>query len=180
MFPWRRWLQAIGTGVLAEIRDEISVATPELLTMRASSVAGEPYGRRPLFRDDGGEVMLAAWTPGAECAPHDHAGARGAVLVLAGRFVETEWLWRDGDLRRGRSRPWRAGDVIPVEPGGIHSMLDEDGGASLHFYVPPIAGMRVFDARLRQTLTVRDDCGAWLPSDPNLILSRQPWTTTGR
>jgi hypothetical protein len=39
--------------------------------------------------------------------------------------------------------------------------------------------MRVFDLARRQTLTVRDDCGAWVPRDELLILARADWPAAG-
>jgi cysteine dioxygenase len=158
-------------------------ARAELLALRAEPESDEPYGRRPLYRETAGEVMLAGWRGGAECAPHDHAGGEGVVLVLVGTFTETEWLWHEGGLARGPSRRWQAGDAIPVAVGGIHSMRahgdrnddGQAGGTTLHLYRPAIAGMRVFDRARRQTLAVRDDCGAWIPRDEALIVSRVAW-----
>jgi hypothetical protein len=99
------------------------------------------------------------------------------VLVLAGTFTETDWLWRDESLARGASRRWETGDAIPVAVGGIHSMRAHDGGTTLHLYRPAIAGMRVFDPAREETLAVRDDCGAWVPRDEALIVSRTAWRT---
>lgn len=159
-------------------------ARAELLALRAEPESGEPYGRRPLYREAAGEVMLAGWRDGAECAPHDHAGGEGVVLVLAGTFTETDWVWRDGGLARGPSRRWQTGDAIPVAVGGIHSMRAHDenddagtGGTTLHLYRPAIVGMRVFDPARQETLAVRDACGAWIPRDEALIVSRVAWRT---
>ena len=149
----------------------------QVLALRAAPEPGEPYGRRPLHRDETGEVMLAGWSSGAECAPHDHAGGVGVVQVLDSLFTETDWVWRDGSLARGPSRRWRAGDSIPVVAGGIHSMMADGAGTTLHLYTPAISGMRVFDPARRQTLSVRDDCGAWVPRDEALILARVDWPT---
>ena len=119
--------------------------------------------------------MLAGWGTDAACAPHDHAGGVGVVHVLDGAFTETEWVWRDGSLARGASRRWSAGQSIPVAAGGIHSMAAHGAGTTLHLYRPAVSGMRVFDRARRQTLTVRDDCGAWVPRDEALILARVDW-----
>jgi cysteine dioxygenase len=146
-----------------------------VLALRVAPHAGEPYGRRLLHRDQTGEVMLAGWGKDAECAPHDHAGGVGVVQVLDGVFTETDWVWRDGTLALGASRRWRAGDSIPVVAGGIHSMLAHGAGTTLHLYTPAISGMRVFDPARRQTLSVRDECGAWVPRDEALILARVDW-----
>ncbi|HTB59503.1 MAG TPA: cysteine dioxygenase family protein [Polyangia bacterium] len=150
----------------------------ELVALRTEPEPGEPYGRRALHRDEEGEVMLAGWGRDAACAPHDHAGGEGVVHVLAGAFTETDWIWRDGILARGTSRRWEAGQSIPVVAGGIHSMVAEGAGTTLHLYRPAISGMRVFDPARRQTLSVRDDCGAWVPRDERLILARVDWQTT--
>ena len=152
----------------------------ELLALRAGPAPGEPYGRRALHRDQAGEVMLAGWGEGAACAPHDHASGEGVVHVLDGAFTETDWIWRDGVLARGASRRWAAGQAIPVIAGGIHSMVAEGAGTTLHLYCPAISGMRVFDPERRQTLSVRDDCGAWVPRDERLILARVDWETAGK
>jgi cysteine dioxygenase len=149
-------------------------ARAELLAMRVDPAPGEPYGRRSLHRDELGEVMLAGWGE-AECAPHDHAAGEGMVHVLAGSFTETEWVWREGLLQRGAVRRWGAGDSIPVVAGTIHSMIAHDAGTTLHLYRPPISGMRVFDPVRQETLSVRDDCGAWIPRDEGMIVSRLRW-----
>jgi hypothetical protein len=173
LYPWRTWLERIAAGTPPV--GEILAAGPSLLASRPDARPGEPYARQPLHRDDLGEVMLATWTRGAACAPHDHAAARGGVVVLAGSFVEIEWSF-DRGLIHGATRRWRAGDVIPVDTGTIHSMRDGEGGATLHFYVPAISGMRVYDPARRETLVVADDCGAWIPTDPAVIVNRQHWT----
>src|SRR5688500_6686312 len=60
--------------------------------------AGEPYARTVLHRDARGEVMLATWSEGQACAPHDHGASSGAVLVLEGTFVETSYRMDQGQL----------------------------------------------------------------------------------
>jgi cysteine dioxygenase len=147
----------------------------ELLALRAAPQSGEPYGRRALHRDATGEVMLAGWETDAGCAPHDHGSGVGVVHVLEGAFTETDWIWANGILSRGESRRWSAGESIPIAAGGIHSMVAHGAGTTLHLYSPAVSGMRVFDRARRQTLTVRDDCGAWVPRDEALILARLDW-----
>jgi len=161
-------------GRAAPLSGELRAA---VLALRAAPKAGEPYGRRLLHRDQTGEVMLAGWGRDAACAPHDHAGGVGVVQVLDGAFTETDWVWRDGILAPGASRRWCAGQSIPVVAGGIHSMMAHGAGTTLHLYTPAISGMRVFDPARRQTLSVRDDCGAWVPRDEALILARADWPT---
>lgn len=167
---WRAVLSDLPQAALL-----VAGARAELLASRREPSAGEPYGRRPLHRDELGEVMLADWHAGMECAPHDHSGGTGLVLVLVGAFTETTWTWRDGSLQRGARRRWQAGEEIPVTGDGIHSMIAHQEGTTLHFYRPAISGMQVFDPARRETLAVRDECGAWIPRDEALIVSRSPW-----
>jgi hypothetical protein len=58
----------------------------------------EPYERRVLLNSSSFEVMMATWRPGIRCAPHDHGGASGLVLLLSGSFIERSWELRDGRL----------------------------------------------------------------------------------
>src|ERR1043165_7967198 len=64
-----------------------------LAAMAADPNDGEPYSRTILRVDDEVEIMLARWRPGQRCAPHDHGGAGGFVIVLQGRFEERRFDW---------------------------------------------------------------------------------------
>lgn len=153
-------------------------AAGQLHPLRAARVAprdGEPYGRRVLSVDAQGEVMLASWRSGATCAPHDHGGARGMVLVLEGRLTETVQTPFRGGLRPGPSRTVTAGDLLHVEPRMVHEMRADDEALTLHVYVPRVRPMRVYDRVSCATLHVADACGAWVPSDPSLVLERCSW-----
>jgi hypothetical protein len=133
---------------------------PEAALHRAASEPspGEPYGRRPVF-----------------CAPHDHGEASGFVQLLAGRFVERLWRWRAGDLVVAHEAQHDAPAILRVGARGIHDMKAVGGGLGIHFYLPAITGMQVFDRARRETLVVRDDCGAWIPDDAGLVASRVPF-----
>ena len=69
----------------------------------------------------------------------------------------------------------RSGLAAGLTKARIHSMLALSAGTTLHLYAPSITGMRVFDTQARQTLIVADDCGAWLPDDPQLVQKRTDW-----
>jgi hypothetical protein len=135
----------------------------------------DPYGRKVLYRSSSYEVMLATWALGAECAPHDHGFSNGVVWLAQGRFAEIRFAL-DGDLLPlGNPLKREPGVFLHVADGDIHSMRSLDAGLSLHIYSPPIRAMKVFDRLTRSTLTVSDDCGAWVPQDPTQILDRQAW-----
>ena len=135
-----------------------------------------PYGRRVIIDTDRLEGMIARWTRGVPCAPHDHGGSSGAVRVLRGEAVHTVWRLRDGRLERAITERVTAGHVLRCGPGMIHSMVD--GGAehplvTLHLYVDPIDHMIVYDLEHEATYKVVGACGAWVPHDqPELVLDR--------
>jgi len=140
----------------------------------AAPAPGEPYGRTLVHADDAHEMILMRWRPGMPCAPHDHGGASGVIHLLEGVFTERVYA-REGDrLIVVAERTVTAPAVVTVGPGHLHDMSCDRAGASLHVYRPRIAAMRVYDLARREALVVSDDCGAWIPSDPTLILAREP------
>ena len=136
---------------------------------------GEPYGRAPLFRDDEGEILLVNWRNGMPCAPHDHSAASGFIFLVSGTLFETHWHFDGHALHEGAQSSYRAPNIIRIEHDCIHDMRAQDNCVGVHVYLPRISGMRVFDSARRETLRVSDDCGAWIPTDPRLILSRDRW-----
>lgn len=132
-----------------------------------------PYGRGVLVSDAGLEVMLATWTPGATCAPHDHGGAEGAVRVVAGRCVHRIYAPRGDALDLVEEREHGPGDVLVADKDLVHAMQDRDPAdplITLHVYLPGISDMVVYDVPGRRTLVVDGGCGAWVPDDPALVL----------
>jgi len=133
----------------------------------------KPYGRRVLLQNDVLESMLATWTRGVQCAPHDHGGSIGCVRVLSGVSRHRMYRVVDGALELVKEELVPAGEVIAAGPELIHSM--GDGGAeeplvTLHLYTDPIDHMVVYDLENQRTLVVDGGCGAWVPSDePALI-----------
>lgn len=135
---------------------------------------GEPYGRTVVAADEDHEMILMRWRAGATCAPHDHGGASGVIHLLEGVFTERLYA-RDGDrLVVVRTREVVAPAIVAVGAGLVHDMCCDRAGSSLHVYRPRIHGMRVYDLARREVLVVSDDCGAWVPSDPAMILGREP------
>jgi cysteine dioxygenase len=134
---------------------------------------GTPYSRKIIYGGSEGESMIAHWPAGSVCWPHDHGEAWGAVLVLEGKVFEREFILA-GELREsGEERVYGAGEAALVRPGGIHGMRAEPRSITLHLYAPPIREMKVYDQRSRLIYTVADDCGAWVPREPNLIVRRE-------
>jgi len=183
-YSWPDLLAACrGGSIEAHLRGS-PLPLASLLAAAPPPGEGEPYGRLPIFRDAVGEVLLVGWREETFCAPHDHGEAGGFVCLLRGRLVERHWRWRDGELaavgevgelKSTAEREHFAPALIPVGPRAVHDMKASGAAVGVHFYFPPIAGMKVFDRGRRETLVVSEDCGAWIPRDDSLVLSRLLW-----
>ncbi|ALI28575.1 methyltransferase [Mycolicibacterium fortuitum] len=151
-----------GPDLLTRVTD----ALPELATMAADPNDGEPYSRT-ILRVDEVEIMLARWRPGQCCAPHDHGGAGGFVIVLQGGFEERRFDWDGPRLTVTTSTEHHAGEVTSITSDVIHDMAGLDGGLTLHFYSPPATSMRVFDLDRSEMLELVGNYGAWIPREPH-------------
>ncbi|WP_166906150.1 methyltransferase domain-containing protein [Mycobacterium sp. DL440] len=148
-----------GTELLARAAG----ARHELATLAAGPNDGEPYSRTILRVDDDVEIMLARWRPGQRCAPHDHGGAAGFVIVLEGRFEERRFGWDGPRLTVTSSSEHLSGEITTITSDVIHDMAGLDGGLTLHFYSPPATSMRVFDLDRSEMLELVGNYGAWIP-----------------
>jgi hypothetical protein len=135
-----------------------------------------PYGRRVLLANDVLEVMVATWTRGTPCAPHDHGGAAGAVQVLQGRSRHRVWKIQNGVLVQVAEEVVEAGGLMACGADVIHSMGDDGADEqlmTLHLYNPGIDFMVVYDQSMDRTLVVDGDCGAWVP-EPDRVRRTSP------
>lgn len=136
----------------------------------------EPYGRKILFKDGQIEVMLASWSYKSSAAPHNHGSSKGLIWFAHGRFSEQHFRFRDRNLQKiNPAILFSENEVVAVDANDIHSCCPESTGLSLHIYSPPINEMKVWDEAQKLTLTVSDECGAWIPKDRDLILEEHPW-----
>lgn len=133
----------------------------------------KPYGRRVLLETDALEMMVACWTPGIPCAPHDHGGSLGAVRVLQGRSRHQIWRCTNNALRVVHEELVGPGGVMSCGSDLIHSMGDDGAPEpliTLHMYTKSIDHMVVYDLEASETLVVEGSCGAWVPRDsPHMI-----------
>lgn len=161
-----------GLGALLGALDGARLTATALSTLTRPDPT-RPYGRRVLQSGPHVEAMLATWTPGVPCAPHDHGGSVGGVAVVQGEAVHRVWRVTDGALRPVLAERVGTGGLLSCGPDLVHSM--EDGGAeqplvTLHLYAGPIDHMVVYDLEQGRTLVVEGGCGAWVPDDqPELI-----------
>ena len=172
---WRPLLRLAARAMPLDLLPAFPVPVATLIATAPPPREGEPYGRRALFRDGGAEVLLVRWREDAFSAPHDHGEASGFVYLLRGAFVERTWEFHRGRLVVTGWRRTQAPGILRVGAGAIHDVKATGGGVSLHVYVPAISHMRVFDRARRETLSVSDACGAWIPHDPALITGRVSW-----
>lgn len=142
----------------------------------AKTDTSKPYGRQVLFQNDDLEVMVASWTRGVPCAPHDHGGSAGAVRVLQGRSRHLVWALVDGKLQVVKEEIVAAGGVMVCGADMVHSMGDDDATeplVTLHMYTKSVDHMVVYDLDALETLVVEGSCGAWVPRDqPEMVRSR--------
>lgn len=171
-------LAALGSGEKLDRVIPLLLANKSYLSTALSAAAplpqdGTPYSRKILYNGPEGEAMIAHWPAGKVCSPHDHGDARGVVTILKGGFLEQAYRISEDSLKKaGPEHRYSLSDVLPVMPQMIHSMRAETEGVTLHLYAPPIREMKVYDQHT--VYTVSDNCGAWVPSDPSLILRREP------
>lgn len=163
--------EALGVERLAAALGE---AVAEEWIGRACFDEAVPYGRTVLVAEDGLEVMIAGWSRGRACAPHDHGPGQGAVRVLQGRARHRGFVLEGGELRAGEDEVLESGAVLRCPRRWIHQMQD-DGGAqplvTLHLYVGTTVPTTVYDLERRCTQWLGPGCGAWPrpPGDPEVL-----------
>ena len=177
---WQALLALAQRDQEGALRARVAALTAELLSRAPHAELDEPYGRELVYQTDQGEVMLAGWAAEGRSAPHDHGGAHGFVIVVAGRFSETSYRFDGRELWPLAGRELAAGDVLRSAPGVIHDMQARERGLTLHLYFPAIHAMRVYDRLARATVRVTGACGAWLPREAALVLERRFWDAEAR
>lgn len=160
--------------ILLHFRDA-GLDVAELSRMNDKADPVHPYSRVVLAAAPECEVMLARWTRDHACAPHDHGASLGWVFYLDQDFEEQGYAWRKGELVPTWTSLHRAQNYTQVRHQEIHSCRCLGDGLSLHVYFPRIERMRVYDLAGRKTITVADDCGAWIPDQPAQRVHESAW-----
>lgn len=137
-----------------------------------------PYGRTVVLAEPELELMVAGWSRGRPCAPHDHGPGHGAVRVLEGRARHRGFALRHGALVADPDEVLEPGAVLRCPPGWIHQMQD-DGAArpliTLHLYAGSTAPMAVYDLEQPRTQWLGPGCGAWpRPVDDPAVVRWRP------
>lgn len=143
---------------------------------RKATNNSEPYGRQVLYRSPEIEVMLARWSYQFASSPHNHGFSKGLIWFVKGDFQEQQFEFKSGSLQETNELTlFREGEVASVVSNDIHSCKPSTEGISLHIYSPAIESMKVWDMQKKEILTVADECGAWIPTNDNLIIKRAKW-----
>lgn len=178
MSAWlRRLREACARGEPLDV-ERLAAALGEVVAEewigRACFDAAVPYGRTVLVAEDGLEVMIAGWSRGRACAPHDHGPGQGAVRVLQGRARHRGFVLEAGELRVGEDEVLEAGAVLRCPWGWIHQMQDDAGErplVTLHLYAGTTVPTTVYDLERRCTQWIGAGGGAWPRSqdDPEVL-----------
>ncbi len=166
-----------GPHLMRSVLKAGDLSDAEIATL-GSADPSKPYGRRVLFATAALEGMLATWTRGVPCAPHDHGGSFGAVRVLRGVSRHKVWKVVDGRIELQFEELVEPGGVMSCGRDVIHSMGDagaDESLVTLHLYHDAIDFMVVYDVDAGSTHIVDGSCGAWIPYDePHQIRSSHP------
>ncbi len=172
---WRALLQACESSRAKKILRKTVFPLDKLERQVPRASPGEPYGRLPIYKGSEGEVLLVRWEEKHFCAPHDHGGARTIICLLRGTFWERHYSFDGRKLTTESDREVEAPTVMSVRANTIHDMQATGGGFAVHFYLPAVSSMRVFDITNRRTITVGESCGAWIPGNAKLIERQDAW-----
>jgi cysteine dioxygenase len=176
------WLSILNKALLEPsklpaILAEYSILPEQLLKLgQKSKKNSEPYGRQILYKSPEIEVMLAQWSFKSAASPHNHGFSKGLIWFVKGDFNEQQFEFKQGGLSEvGAPAFFNEGQVATVVSSDIHSCCPVTEGISLHIYSPAIRNMKVWDVENKETLTVADECGAWVPQNTDMIIKRVKW-----
>ena len=162
----------IRTSDLVDFLRTVQLTSSEIEALMSPD-SMHPYGRKVLFNHPRLEVMVATWTRGISCAPHDHHESRSAIRILQGRSHHRMFQCREGELVETLSERKEANTILLCPPRQIHAMGDDGADnvlVTLHAYAGSIDNMVVYSET--ETLIVSGSCGAWIPEAEDNILGR--------
>jgi cysteine dioxygenase len=129
-----------------------------------------PYGRKRAFISENFEVIVMNWKPGQSSNIHDHGNSFGCVYSVSGKANNV--LYNES-IEEIACIPL-VNDTIAEVPKEIYHAIvnkNEDFAVSLHFYAPPMYGMKVIDAEDKtKSYLVKSDAGAWNPKPEDIYI----------
>lgn len=128
-----------------------------------------PYGRNVIFHSENFEAILMNWKPGKSSYIHNHGNSFGVVYVLTDGGNNVAY---DTHYNYLATTPLCKGEHVEV-PKGIYHRIEnptEEYSVTLHFYAPPLSGMKVIDDKdVKRQFIVTDSAGAWEPRDEEIL-----------
>lgn len=122
----------------------------------------DAYTRTCAYCDDGFEVLLLNWAPGASSAIHDHGDQDCWMLVLSGSLQVDDYVRLDPGTERGYAHI-RAQSSCILEAGGLDSRAGRFDlhrvtapavpTVSLHVYSAPLCEYLIYDELARRCET---------------------------
>jgi len=123
-------------------------ATPDEL-VRYQHWSSEKYTRTRFYDGPRFEILVLCWNEGQMSPIHDHARSICSMLVLEGAATTTMFEVRDGALVEEATTVLAERQLTTVYGGDIHRVGNPKGSGqrliTIHFYLPPIAEMLVWD-----------------------------------
>lgn len=131
-----------------------------------------PYGRKCAFRSKNFEVIVMNWKPGKCSNIHNHGNSFGCVYSVTGNANN---VMCDENLEKIAIIPLINNTIAEVPKGIFHVIenISDEYAISLHFYAPPMCGMKVIDSENKtKSYFVKNEVGAWDPK-PEEVASSQ-------
>jgi cysteine dioxygenase len=133
------------------IANRLHVTRAEL--RRYLHFSDEHYTRTRFYEGERFEILVLSWRPGQQSPIHDHANSLCTMYVLEGPCVTVNYRRIvEGDRARLIAEDeavLRPGNLTTVHGGDIHRVANPAGSGreliTIHFYLPPIPEMLVFD-----------------------------------
>jgi cysteine dioxygenase len=128
-----------------------------------------PYGRTLLYQSSNFEAILMNWKPKNESNIHDHGPSYGCVFMVDGEVLN---IIVNDQNKEVEVIKCTKGTISEVPQGIYHQIKNttDNFAVTLHFYAPPIVGMKVKDKiDFKKEYIVKSDSGAWDPSSNQII-----------
>ena len=102
------------------------------------------------------ELWLICWPPGSLAPLHDHGGATGGAVVLAGTLIERAWVTTPAPGWKLTS--WTPGSVHSFGANHLHEVANrsERVAYSVHVYAPRLDSMTFYAEAENDGLVARE------------------------
>ncbi|MDH5230495.1 MAG: cysteine dioxygenase family protein [Gammaproteobacteria bacterium] len=96
-----------------------------------------------IYQNDDIDLFLVCWLPGQRSEIHDH-DSFCAMRVIAGRAVEKQYDINFGRLQQRRTRILHTGEIVVLEKGDIHKVINAFG--------TPLVTLHVYEKQMNMTI----------------------------